>query len=108
MQELEGLYRKVCKNLEMATEILGIDDAEEIRKMADRIWEVEEEVDELRQAIRQRHIQRLCEGTCDPAAGIVYVTVLANFERISDHCTNIAEDARGPLQVAEERRDAPG
>lgn len=108
LQEMEGLYSKVRENLEMATEILAIDDGDQLKEMADRIWEVEEEVDDLRQTIRERHIQRLCEGICEPAAGIVYVTVLANFERISDHCTNIAEDVQGPLQVSEERRDAPG
>ncbi len=108
MDQLEDLYSTVRENLVSAIRMLSADDGEELKRIADEIWQREEAVDDLELVMRQRHIQRLQDGTCDPTAGILYVTVLSNFERISDHCTNIAEGIRGPLAVGEERRDAPG
>ncbi len=105
---LDQIYQKVTENLRDAVAMLAIEDAAERREMADRIWDREDEIDDMEQEIRRGHIDRLREGACDPDAGILYVTVLSNFERISDHCTNVAEDVRGPLDVTEERPDAPG
>ncbi|NCC97598.1 MAG: hypothetical protein EOM02_13615, partial [Synergistales bacterium] len=36
------------------------------------------------------HIQRLNEGTCTPSAGVVFIDILSNFERIGDHAHNLA------------------
>ncbi len=106
IQALEEIYEKVRENLELAIQMLSVENSDELKEIADDIWEREEEIDDLELEIRQRHIQRLREAVCEPDAGILYVTVLSNFERISDHCTNIAEGVRGPLEVGEERRDA--
>ena len=108
MDQLEDLYSTVRENVMLAIQMLSVDDVQELKRIADEIWQREEAVDDLELVMRQRHIQRLRDGTCDTTTGILYVTVLSNFERISDHCTNIAEGIRGPLAVGEERRDAPG
>ena len=47
-------------------------------------------VDELNTNIRAAHIKRLKDGECTIELGFVLNDILANFERISDHCSNIA------------------
>lgn len=108
IDQLAPIYERVTENMQAALSMLGVEDGDELRKIADSIWEREDEIDEMEREIREDHIQRLREGVCDPTAGILYVTLLSNLERIGDHCTNIAEAVRGPLTMAEERRDARG
>jgi len=59
---------------------------------AEEALELEKEVDRLEIEYKESHIERLERGTCDPAAGILFVEVLRNLERIGDHAVNIAED----------------
>ena len=40
--------------------------------------------------MRERHIQRLSRGKCGPESGVIFLDILSNLERISDHATNIA------------------
>ncbi len=51
---------------------------------------IEQCVDHLVTDIKARHIDRLQAGECSIALGFVLSDVLNNFERISDHCSNIA------------------
>lgn len=51
---------------------------------------LEEVVDKLCAVLRAEHIQRLKEGLCEIQAGIQFLDVLTNLERISDHCSNVA------------------
>ncbi|HEY9581539.1 MAG TPA: PhoU domain-containing protein, partial [Savagea sp.] len=41
------------------------------------------------------HIRRLREGSCSLEAGMVYVDIISNLERIGDHAVNIAEVVLG-------------
>ena len=40
--------------------------------------------------MRDGHIKRLKDGECTIEAGFVWVDLLTNLERTSDHCSNIA------------------
>ena len=51
---------------------------------------LEEVVDDLRDALRTNHIQRLQRGLCSIEVGFVWSDLLTGLERISDHCSNIA------------------
>ena len=51
---------------------------------------LEETIDRLIEEIRSRHIQRLQSGRCTIQMGFVLNDLLTNFERVSDHCSNIA------------------
>lgn len=51
---------------------------------------LEETVDQLIEEIRLRHIRRLQTGECTIQLGFVLNDLLTNFERVSDHCSNIA------------------
>ena len=57
---------------------------------AAQVEPLEETVDTICETLRTRHIQRLKEGKCQLESGIIFLDVLTNLERISDHCSNIA------------------
>ncbi len=59
--------------------------------LALRVEPLEEVVDNLKESLRSRHILRLQKGSCSIAAGFVWADLLTGLERISDHCSNIAE-----------------
>lgn len=59
-------------------------------KLAARVEPLEQTVDTICDTLRNRHILRLKEGSCNIDAGIVFLEVLADYERISDHCSNVA------------------
>ena len=55
----------------------------------------EDEIDYYERKYRKNHIIRMNEGVCDPSAGIVFVDIISNLERIGDHAVNIAEEVLG-------------
>lgn len=57
---------------------------------AEQVEALEETIDQLCYTLREQHINRLKEGICELESGIVYLDVITNVERISDHCANVA------------------
>ena len=51
---------------------------------------LEEVIDNLVMEMKQRHIVRLRSGNCSMEAGLLLEDILTNYERVSDHCSNIA------------------
>ena len=51
---------------------------------------LEEVINDLVMEIKQRHIVRLRSGNCSMEAGLLLEDILTNYERVSDHCSNIA------------------
>ncbi len=51
---------------------------------------LEQVIDVLKERMRDRHIERLQQGVCSIATGFVWSDILTNFERTSDHCSNVA------------------
>ena len=50
----------------------------------------EDEVDRMEREYREGHIGRLNNYQCIPGAGVIFLDVISNLERIGDHCSNIA------------------
>ncbi|WP_312700610.1 Na/Pi cotransporter family protein [Sedimentibacter sp.] len=48
-------------------------------------------IDEMYKNLRRNHIERLNNFVCEPNAGIVFLDIISNLERMGDHSTNIAE-----------------
>ncbi len=69
---------------------------------ATKIEPLEQVVDDLVRSMRDRHIRRLQKGICGIEAGFVLQDMLINYERIADHCSNIAI---AMIEVAEDRYD---
>ncbi len=57
---------------------------------AERVEPLEETIDQMCEELRERHILRLKTGSCQIETGIIFLDVLTNMERISDHCSNVA------------------
>ncbi len=62
---------------------------EDIQK-AYRVEPLEEHVDVLCDEFKLRHVERLQSGDCSLGVGFVFNDLLTNFERVADHCSNIA------------------
>lgn len=58
--------------------------------MAETVEPLEACVDEINASIKSRHIERLTNGQCTIELGFVLTDISTNFERVSDHCSNIA------------------
>lgn len=62
-----------------------------------KVINLEDDVDTLEEDLRAKHIQRLSAGECDPSSGVVFLDIIGNLERISDHATNIVGYVRDEL-----------
>ena len=58
--------------------------------LAAQVESLEEVIDDLRDQIKLNHIRRLQKSECTIEHGFVLSDLLTNFERVSDHCSNIA------------------
>ena len=58
---------------------------------AKRVYMLEDDVDSMEEDMRHNHMERLSKGLCSADTGIVFLDILSNLERISDHAVNIAE-----------------
>ncbi|MDY5008764.1 Na/Pi cotransporter family protein [Candidatus Allofournierella merdipullorum] len=58
--------------------------------LAAQVEPLEETVDRMCDVMREEHITRLKAGECGIEPGLLFLDVLTNTERISDHCSNIA------------------
>ena len=71
-------------------------------ELAKQVEPLEEIIDGLNLDIKQRHVKRLRKGKCSIELGFVLTDIITNFERVSDHCSNIAVCL---LQVSEDEFD---
>ncbi|MDO4975701.1 MAG: Na/Pi cotransporter family protein [Eubacteriales bacterium] len=51
---------------------------------------LEEVIDDIVMEMKQRHVKRLRNGECSMEAGLLLEDILTNYERVSDHCSNVA------------------
>ncbi|WEZ09526.1 Na/Pi cotransporter family protein [Priestia flexa] len=68
------------------------------REKAVHVMQQEDQIDSMERSLRKKHILRLNEGACTGSAGIVFVDIISNLERIGDHAVNIAEAVLGENQ----------
>ncbi|MDO4499741.1 MAG: Na/Pi cotransporter family protein [Erysipelotrichaceae bacterium] len=59
---------------------------------------LEEVIDRICDHMKESHIERLQKGECNIKSGYIYNDLLTNFERVSDHCSNIAISTIGLYQ----------
>jgi len=85
-EEIIFMYERVQKSYLQALEAIKTGDIELSRSIIER----EGEIDELEKRLRKKHIERLNQGKCGPSAGIVFLDIISNLERIADHASNIA------------------
>ena len=59
-------------------------------ELAYRVEPLEERIDTLCEEMKLRHVERLQRGECTLEQGFVFHDLLANLERVADHCSNVA------------------
>lgn len=69
--------------------------------LAVEVEPLEEIVDQLQERLRYKHIQRLKRGKCTIDCGCIFLAILTDLERISDHCSNVAVYVIGYNQEAD-------
>lgn len=91
MSDLDQMYKLTFSTVKEALVALYHND----RNIARQVIENENLIDQMEQQFRKQHIIRLIEGSCAPQAGIVYIDIISNLERIGDHAVNIADAVLG-------------
>ncbi|WP_076757731.1 Na/Pi cotransporter family protein [Edaphobacillus lindanitolerans] len=91
MADLDEMFTLTIDTVRRSLEALDQHDAEVAREVAEK----EDLIDKMERKFRKKHIQRLNEGECSAQAGIVFVDIVSNLERIGDHAVNIAEAILG-------------
>jgi len=86
MREIQAISDAVGEIISMAVDCFVNNDA----KAATFIEPLEETIDDMEELLKDKHIDRLRKGQCVVDAGIVFVEMLTDLERIADHCSNIA------------------
>ena len=86
--ELDNLSGMVSGQLNTAMRLFReqSDNPSEIAAVA----ETEEAIDQLTEALRTHHVDRLKSRKCSAKNGMIYLDMLTNLERIGDHAENIA------------------
>ncbi|MBE7049062.1 MAG: Na/Pi cotransporter family protein [Ruminococcaceae bacterium] len=85
-RDLAIITAAVGETLDLAVRALVNDDIE-IAKLVEPLEQV---IDRLKRKIKNGHISRLRQGDCTVELGFILSDLLTNYERISDHCSNIA------------------
>ncbi len=60
------------------------------QQLAHTVQPLEEVIDDLNQSIKKHHKKRLQKGKCTIELGLVLSDIAMNYERVADHCSNIA------------------
>ena len=85
-KELAVYGQAVADILDLTVSVFAADDTER----AKGVEPLEEVIDDLSNEMRSRHIERLRRGTCSLEAGLILEDILTGYERVSDHCSNVA------------------
>ncbi len=92
-EELREICDTAVKSFEYSILARETENMDYIRK----VEELEDKVDDLKDTLRQRHIDRLSQGVCTSENGIIFIDALINLERISDHSFNIVNAVESEL-----------
>jgi len=112
---VEIAERKMDQNLDFSSEARAEADQlkVEIEEMFDHVIEAlethdtngakmshehEDTLNRMQVNFRRSHVQRMSEGKCTPEAGLIFIDLVDNIEKIGDHLTNIAQAIIGGLQ----------
>lgn len=89
--DLVALFKLVQLNIEDTVNAYKSDSF----SLAGKVIQREKEVNKLEHAIRKKYIERLNSGVGIPSDGILFVDIVSNLERISDHSVKIAKHTLG-------------
>ena len=86
MDDLKSISDSVLKSFQYAIDARQNGNMEAVRKVS----QYEDDVDSQEEELREKHIERLSAGECKASAGVVFLDIISNLERVSDHAYNLA------------------
>jgi phosphate:Na+ symporter len=87
IKDLQDMFKESTKCVRNSLFALSDNDLD----FAEKVIKEEEKVDILEQTMRQKHIDRLSRNECNPMGGVIFLDILSNMERASDHALNVAQ-----------------
>lgn len=84
--ELSVFSRAIRDIVNISLQVLEDQD----KKLAVTVEPLEEVIDHLHEKLKKRHIRRLRDGICTIELGFIFSDITTNYERVADHCSNIA------------------
>ena len=89
----EGARHEIAEMQRITAEALAqaLQPQEDAAGWMAHVVQAEQEIDNMTDTYRERHLQRMREGKCSEEACILYSELLTDFERIGDHILNIAQ-----------------
>lgn len=84
--ELQIYIQALRKIVSMTMQAFNTDDYD----LAKHVEPLEDVIDGINSKAKKHHIKRLQKGKCTIALSVPFEDLLTNFERVSDHCSNVA------------------
>lgn len=94
VEEMKVIYESVDNAINSAFMALTTEDTAYVGE----VDAFEGKVDDLRDMYKDSHIERLNNGQCNINAGVLFLDILTNLERIGDHCVNVADVVRAGVR----------
>ena len=85
-EDLKSISDSVLKSFQYAIDARQNGNMEAVRKVS----QYEDDVDSQEEELREKHIERLSAGECKASAGVVFLDIISNLERVSGHAYNLA------------------
>ncbi|MBA7658760.1 hypothetical protein ES703_66719 [subsurface metagenome] len=95
LTEAEQLRKEIDQMFDSVIAALENNDIEAAKSAASTN---ENNLNKMQIDFRRSHVQRMSEGVCTPQAGLIFIDLVDNIEKIGDHLTNIAQAIIGGLQ----------
>ncbi|RZT00970.1 Na/Pi cotransporter family protein [Cuneatibacter caecimuris] len=86
ISDLKEISEKVLASFQYAIDARKTGSKESVR----HVVKLEDMVDDLEEELREKHIARLSNNECSASSGVIFLDIISNLERISDHADNIA------------------
>jgi phosphate:Na+ symporter len=91
VHDYEVISREVRKFLDLVVEGIKTEDTD----IMPRAQELEDAINDMREDMRGNYLMRLQSGMCTVDPGLILVDMLTSFEKMGDHCYNVAEAVAG-------------
>ena len=91
MEDISKMFTLTINTVKKSIEALDLNSDQLAREVAEQ----ENVIDRMERQFRKNHFFRLNEGLCSGHAGVIFVDMLSNLERIGDHAVNIADAVLG-------------
>lgn len=86
VSEIREMAAIAIRGFELSLESCATNDI----TVAQQVFPIEQMVNKMEKTLRNRHIKRLADEQCTSIAGIMFLDLISNLERVSDHASNVA------------------